>query len=288
MTNADRVSYRQGVRGDQFRPYGIHGYLFWPTFRGPRIRSLPRMAQFVVVALRNIRLYVLPRRIEFKYMSDGMATKSILPFMSEDKFLESYERMIQASGFPNDPGLHFRIHQAIWCASIAKDVDGDFVECGTGRGLVFSAVLNSISNWNELGKRLWLFDTFEPHHLNPASGINDPSRGVHDRYAVSFGSTEENFRSWSNVTLVPGLLPDSLSELPDSTTISLLHIDLNHAPTEVNVLRALWPRISRGGVVLLDDFGSNIEQNEAMVDTAKSIGVEILSTASSQGIIIKT
>ncbi|MGA0136094.1 MAG: hypothetical protein ACO3KZ_06335, partial [Ilumatobacteraceae bacterium] len=63
---------------------------------------------------------------------------------------------------------------------------------------------------------------------------------------------------------------------------------LNFAPTEETVLRQLWPLVSKGGVVLLDDYGQTGPQNETMTRLAQELGVEILTTGSAQGIIIKS
>ena len=219
-------------------------------------------------------------------MSDGFATKSRLAFMEDPKFRAAYDRMIFATGYPTDPGLHLRVHQAIWAASLAKRVDGDFVECGTGRGMIFSAILTYLDDWPSLDKDAWLFDTFSPYFLNPESGVNDPTRGVRGGYAHSLESTQQNFAEWERVHCVAGLLPETLSRAPIKK-IAFLHLDLNYAPTEEVVLRQLWPLISRGGVVLLDDYGQTGPQNETMTRVARELGVEILTTGSAQGILIK-
>ncbi|MFM7082137.1 MAG: TylF/MycF/NovP-related O-methyltransferase, partial [Actinomycetota bacterium] len=227
-----------------------------------------------------------PRRLEFRYMADGCATKSQMAFLEDDRFKKSYDRMLLATGYPTDPGLHFRIHQAIWVASIARKLEGDFVECGTGRGMVFSAVLESLDDWQSLNKRLWLFDTFSPYHLDPLTGQPDKTRGIRDLYARDLESTKANFAGWPRVTCVAGELPGTL-ETVEIRKVAFLHIDLNFAKVEQQVLRRLWPLITAGGIVLLDDYGQNEEQNHAMNEVARELGVQILTTGSAQGIIIK-
>jgi hypothetical protein len=53
------------------------------------------------------------------------------------------------------------------------------------------------------------------------------------------------------------------------------------------VLRRLWDHIVDGGIVVLDDFGSTDEQNIALTNLSKELQFEILSTGTSQGIIVK-
>ena len=237
--------------------------------------------------VRNFRVFWKPKRLEFRYMADGCATKSELAFLNDENFMRSYDRMILATGYPTDPGLHFRIHQAVWAASVTKKIEGDFVECGTGRGMVFSAVLESIDDWPALDKTLWLFDTFSPYHLDPVTGRPDKSRGVRDLYARDLESTRENFSEWTRVKCVAGELPGTL-EAVKLARIAFLHIDLNFASVEQEVLRRLWPLVTPGGIVLLDDYGQNPEQNQAMNEVARELGFQILTTGSAQGIIVKS
>jgi hypothetical protein len=219
-------------------------------------------------------------------MGDGFATKSRLQFLADPTYVRSYNRMLAARGGPNDPGLHLRIHQALWIASVCKRLPGDFVECGTGRGMVMSAVLESLDEWENLNKSVWLCDTFSPHYLNQVTGKNDESQAKSTNYAVSIESTRENFSQWSRINLVQGFLPESLDGVAIDK-IAFLHLDLNFASAEQKVLRKLWPKITPGGMVLLDDFGTNELQNVAMVEVAEEFGVQILTTGSAQGIIVK-
>ncbi|MFM8957816.1 MAG: TylF/MycF/NovP-related O-methyltransferase [Actinomycetota bacterium] len=284
---ADRRDYVATSRGDQFRPRGFYFRTFSTWHAGDRLRNLPIGIRQLGMALRNWRVFWRPKALEFRYMSDGYATKSQLAFLDDEKFKSSYDRMLLATGFPVDPGIHLRIHQAMWAASIAKHLEGDFVECGTGRGMVFSAVLESLPEWSQLGKTLWLFDTFSPYFLDPVTGKPDMSRGVRSLYARDMESTERNFAEWPRVRCIAGELPESLSQA-EIKNIALLHIDLNHAPVEQQVLRRLWPLMTKGGIVFLDDYGQNKEQNAAMNEVARELDFQILTTGSAQGIIIKS
>lgn len=282
----ERHIYLRKSKGDPFRPHGLYWIQFANWFAGNRLQKFPAGLRHLAMVVRNWKVFWRPRRIEFRYMSDGFATKSRLQFLADPTFIRSYNRMLVARGGPNDPGLHLRIHQALWIASVCKRLPGDFVECGTGRGMVMSAVLESLDEWESLNKSVWLCDTFSPHYLNEATGVNDESRATSTNYALSIDSTRENFSQWSRVNLVQGSLPESLDNV-SIDRVAFLHLDLNFASTEQNVLRKLWPKISSGGMVLLDDFGTNELQNVAMTEVAEEFGVRILTTGSAQGIIVK-
>ena len=97
-----------------------------------------------------------------------------------------------------------------------------------------------------------------------------------------------NFSEFSNVNVIEGLLPETLIKLT-SNAIAFLHIDLNHAEPEVATLKELWPKITDGGIIILDDYAwlGREKQYIAMNKLAKELGFSILTTPTGQGIIIK-
>lgn len=237
--------------------------------------------------LRNLRFYRLPRRIPFTFDADGMATSAIPSFLNRSEFVSAYFRMRVASRAVVDPGLQWRVHQAMWCAANCMKIDGDFVECGTGKGLMMSAVLDSLPNWNTSVKRLLLFDTFSPFGIDPSSGRNLEEHGIRGTYASNIEEVAQNFSEWQRVELIQGFLPETLAQ-GKIEKIAFLHVDLNHAPAEIAVVRALWPSIQRGGIMLLDDYAQVQQQNDAMNQLAQDLSFEILTTASGQGIVVKS
>ena len=293
QNNANQTAANQIVEhdrltfGDQFRPKGWYWHSFGSRFAGPRISRLPAFVRSPVFLLRNLRFYQLPRRIPFSFDSDGMATIAIPSFLNRSEFVSAYFRMRVASRAVVDPGLQWRVHQAMWCAANCMKIDGDFVECGTGKGLMMSAVLDSLPNWNTSEKRLLLFDTFSPFGIDPSSGKNLEEHGVRGTYASNIEDVAQNFSEWQRVELIQGFLPGTLPQ-GQIEKIAFLHVDLNHAPAEVAVVRELWPNIQTGGIMLLDDYAQVQQQNDAMNQLSQELSFEILTTASGQGIVLKS
>ena len=273
--------------GDQFKPKGWYWHKFGSKFAGPRILGLPRLLKTPILSVRNLRFYRLPRRLPFTFDADGMATMAIPSFLKNSKFISAYFRMRVASRAVVDPGLQWRVHQAMWCAANSMNIEGDFVECGTGKGLMMSAVLDSVPNWDTSKKRMLLFDTFSPFGIDPVSGENLEEHGTRGTYATNVEEVVQNFSEWPRVELIKGLLPETLSQ-GNIEKIAFLHVDLNHAPAEVAVVRALWSKIERGGIMLLDDYAQVLQQNDAMNQLAQEMSFEILTTASGQGIVLKS
>jgi len=133
---------------------------------------------------------------------------------------------------------------------------------------------------------MYLFDTFEPFGIDPASGRNDQLMGVRATYATSLDDVKETFAEWDNVQFVQGHLPETLDAL-GSQPIAFLHIDPNHAVAETETLRRLWSMLLPNAIVVLDDYGQVKTQNDAMDQLAQEFGVRILTTQSGQGILMK-
>ena len=225
----------------------------------------------------------------WSYATTRFATQHNVGFLDDSTFQRAYDRAVAAAGDDWwNVGLHFRLHQAIWCAHHCMNITGDFVELGTGRGMTMAAVLETLPTWQQSQKKLYLCDTFEPFGIEAASGQQKATAGINPIYAHSLEDVQQTFADRSNVVFVQGLLPNSLAKV-DSPSIAFLHIDLNSPTPEVESLKALWPRLTQGALVLLDDYayvGSD-DQYAAMNEFARSHGVMILTLATGQGILIK-
>ena len=68
-----------------------------------------------------------------------------------------------------------------------------------------------------------------------------------------------------------------------------MHIDLNVAEAEVASLKFLWPLLTVGAIILLDDYAyaNRVEQQEKMDLLGEELGFEVLTLATGQGIIKK-
>ena len=272
--------------GNQFAIKGLIYRRFQSKYAGPAFKRFPRLFWPLLLLMRNFNVYLAPRKIN-GYSGDEIITKSIMSFMDDDNFRNSYMRMRVAAREVNDPGLHFRVHQILWAVHNCFGLDGDFVECGSGRGMMMSAALESLQGWNDSGKNLYLSDTFEPFGINPLTGQNDFRFGKRDTYAHSVEDVKLNFEEWKNVYFIIGKIPETLP-LVNSEKIAFLHIDLNHPSAEVDALKFFWPRLVKGGVVMLDDYAQVQNQNQAMNKLSLELGATILTTGTGQGIMVKS
>ncbi|WP_205097923.1 TylF/MycF/NovP-related O-methyltransferase [Candidatus Nitrosotenuis uzonensis] len=152
-----------------------------------------------------------------------------------------------------------------------KNVPGDIVECGIGRGrsLLIISAINEILDENEGGKRhIFGYDSFEgfPEPSEEDSSPRNPQKGEWSsspsgkyQYTVDFIKKiliEGGSYSDDRITLVKGFFDDSLLHHP-SRPIALLHIDADLYKSYATVLRLLYEKVSSGGIIIFDDFTSN-------------------------------
>jgi O-methyltransferase len=246
----------------------------WHVYEGSKIERLPRLLRPFGLVARNLQTAGTPRG----YRGDGITTVHNQGFRKTPEFERAYARAVTAANW--DYGIPYRVHQAIWLARQALNVEGDFVELGTGRGFVMSAVLEAIG----LTRPLHLFDTFSPCGI--VNGVQAGRPNPH--YATTFEDVARNFAQWPNVRLHLG---DVFETLPnaDIESVAFLHVDMNHADPEVFGIRQLWPRMPKGAVLLMDDYAhAGFENQRGPLDEiAAEFGFHVLSTPTGQGIVIK-
>jgi hypothetical protein len=162
-------------------------------------------------------------------------------------------------------------------------------------GFLSSAILSYL-DWDSLGKRFFLVDTFEGPVVTQFSE-EEIARGrlaVVERsmsagaYVTDIERVRQNYSEWRRIEIVKGCVPEVLPAV-DTRSVAFLHIDMNCAYPETAALRHFWPSISAGGIVLLDDYaytGCDL-QASAMDEVVAELGAEVLVLPTGQGMIQK-
>ena len=229
-----------------------------------------------------------------RYADDGLLTMHGDQFRRDPDFQAAYARGIQAT-HGIDPRFEWRAHIALWAASRALRVPGDFVECGVNAGFISSAIMHRL-NWRSVDRRFFLVDTFSGPVLSQYSA-NEVGRGrrklaeeafAAGAYVTDLDRIVANYSEWPNAVVVRGAVPEVLPAL-DISNVAFLHIDMNCAYPEQAALEFFWDRLSPGALVLFDDysyFGHDC-QNQAISETARRLGAEVLSLPTGQGLIMR-
>ncbi|MGJ4897720.1 MULTISPECIES: TylF/MycF/NovP-related O-methyltransferase [unclassified Bradyrhizobium] len=208
-------------------------------------------------------------------------------FMREPRFVAAYKRAVQSTVI--DHRYYWRVHVALWCASLALRLEGDFVECGVWKGLLSTAIA-SYFDWNSVGRKFFLFDTFrgvDETQLADEELINIP------HFRIGYGEdiydhVVRNFAEFKDVVITRGSVPETLTSV-DIGKVAYLSIDMNNAAPEIAAANYFWDKLSPGAPILLDDYGFvRYEAQKAAFDAfAAERGVAILALPTGQGLMIK-
>jgi hypothetical protein len=228
------------------------------------------------------------------YDEDGLFTVHNQHFRLNLAFRAAYQRGIEANNNV-DPHFEWRMHAAVWAASSALALPGDFVECGVNTGFISSAIMAGL-NWGTVPKRFYLLDTFAGPVMSQFSA-EEIQRGrrklaedgmAAGAYETDLARVRANFAQWPNAVVVPGTVPDILPAL-NIASVAFLHIDMNCAYPECAALEYFWNRLSPGAFVLLDDYAyfGYESQTEAIDAIAQALGFTVLSLPTGQGLIVK-
>ncbi len=156
--------------------------------------------------------------------------------------------------------------------AVEAGIDGDFVECGVWRGGNSIAAKLTFENYGS-DKKVWLFDTFAgmtaPSEDDRAAFTDVVAREKfeqsqsddHNEWCyASIEDVRRNFEragvAMDGVRFIKGDVEATLvdqANLP--AAISVLRLDTDWYASTRRELEVLYPRLTKGGSLLIDDFG---------------------------------
>jgi len=253
-----------------------------------------RIKKVVKGLLGRVGVFVMEIPASGIYAESGMATIHNTACIKEHRFQAAYKRGTEAAGV--DYGIRWKTHIACWAASQAALAEkGDFVECGVNRGFMSSVIMTYL-DWNKLDRDFYLVDTFNGIYEEILSAEEKAAGYIkNNRKALAQGdyvndveNVRKNFEEWPRARVVQGFVPEVLKDIP-ATSVAFVHLDMNNVTPEKAAAEYFWPLMAKGGIMLLDDYafvGYDLSR-KGMDDFAKTVGMEILSMPTGQGILIK-
>ena len=174
---------------------------------------------------------------------------------------------------------HYEIYKMI------KEVPGEIVECGVFKGASFLrfAMFREIFG-NPFSKKIIGFDTFGKF---PETNFQDDKK-ARNKFIDSAGedsiSKDQLFEILNqknlnrHLDLIEGditkTVPDYVKTNPE-LKISLLNLDTDIYEPAVSILENLYPRITKGGILMLDDYGTHPGETKAVDEYFENKNVEI-------------
>jgi hypothetical protein len=155
---------------------------------------------------------------------------------------------------------------------IDDDVPGDLIETGVWRGgatFFMRAILKARGDTDRL---VWVADSFAG--LPPPDTARFPcDEGItlhqFPQLAVSLENVRENFRRYGlldeQVRFLKGWFRDTLPAAP-IRRLAVLRLDGDLYESTIQALNALYPKLSPGGYLIVDDYGNVAACREAVHD----------------------
>lgn len=153
----------------------------------------------------------------------------------------------------------------------AAAIPGAIVECGVWRGGSMMAVARTLQQLGVTDRELVLFDTFEGMTAPTQVDITYDGRAADKKFAETrrgdtgsswcFASLEDVTRNMgssgypkSRVKFVKGRVEDTVPSMAPEQ-IALLRLDTDWYESTLHEMEHLYPRRSKGGVLIVDDYG---------------------------------
>ena len=163
---------------------------------------------------------------------------------------------------------------------IDEGIPGDFIETGVWRGGCCILLRGILAANADTSRKVYVADSFaglpppKPDEFPHDAGLN---LHVHRELAVSLEQVKENFSRYGllddQVIFVNGLFQETLPSL-EAGPFALIRLDGDLYESTHVALEALYPKLSPGGFVIIDDYGAVPACQEAVSDYRARMGIE--------------
>ncbi|MEP7109695.1 MAG: TylF/MycF family methyltransferase [Ferruginibacter sp.] len=222
---------------------------------------------------RYMLLYLLERILK----NSDFTIREKVPFNREKRMTgrdwPAYaESMI---GFKRMDNIEFCVND-----TIKNNVPGDLIETGVWRGgsVIFMKALLKVAGITD--KIVWVADSFEglprPDEGKYAADKDDDHHSFSNILAVSEEQVRYNFEKYDllddKVKFLKGWFKDTLPVAPIEK-LSVLRLDGDMYESTINALDNLYPKLSKGGYIIIDDFGMVPGCKTAVLDYRKQYNI---------------
>ena len=167
---------------------------------------------------------------------------------------------------------------------LAENVPGDLFEAGTWRGGAAIFMRGALRAFGDPGRMVWVADSFaglpKPDPVAYPADANDELY-TYRELAVPLEEVRVNFERYdlldANVRFLPGWFRETLPSAPVKE-LALLRLDGDLYESTMVALESLYPKLSAGGFVIIDDYA--LHTCRAAVDdyrAARSVREELVA-----------
>lgn len=213
-----------------------------------------------------IKNSVLAIAKKFGYSIEKLSSTKFEEFETDTKFKNIYKKCSPYSMTSIE--RMFSLYGAVNYLE-KNGIAGDFVECGVWKGGSSMVMAETLLLNNSLSRNLLLYDTFEGMAEPTDKDVSISGRQVvvdwnkvkKDEKLFCYSALEEVQENLAlvnyppdNISFIKGKVEDTIpGVLPE--TIALLRLDTDWFESTYHELVHLYPRLVKGGVLIIDDYG---------------------------------
>jgi hypothetical protein len=159
-------------------------------------------------------------------------------------------------------------------------IDGDFAELGVWKGNSAALLADFAA---ESGKRLFLFDTFSGFDRRNLVGIDQSKKMEFADTSIPY--VQETVGHNTITTYLKGFFPESITAEVAERKFALAHIDCDLYEPMKAALEFFYPRMPKGGMLILHDYSSGVWAGAARAinDFCKETGEHLSLWADKSG-----
>lgn len=162
---------------------------------------------------------------------------------------------------------------------INKNIEGDLIETGVWRGGAVIFMRGILKAYGIVDRTVWAADSFEGLPRPDAEKYpadKDDKFYTFDELRVSLDIVKENFKKYGlldeQVQFLKGWFKDTLPTAPVKK-LAVLRLDGDMYESTMDALLHLYPKLSEGGYLIIDDWGSVHGCRKAVEEYRKQMGI---------------
>ena len=144
--------------------------------------------------------------------------------------------------------------------AIEGGVPGDLIETGVWRGGACIYMRAILAAYGDSDRKVWVADSFEglpPPDETMFPADKGDTHHIYDQLRVSIDEVKENFTQYglldNQVEFLQGWFKDTLATSAINQ-LAILRLDGDMYESTIEALDALYPKLSAGGYVIIDDY----------------------------------
>ena len=146
---------------------------------------------------------------------------------------------------------------------IDRKIPGDLMECGVWRGGTSIFMRGLLKALGDTTRTVWVADSFQglpdpDPTISPLDAISHEFLKIIGGFSVSLSAVQDNFRAYDlldrQVRFLAGWFSDTLATAPVQN-LALLRLDADYYESTMDALEPLYPKLSSGGFIIIDDYG---------------------------------